>query len=100
MLILERMFFLPRMEIYYKLQRMTQSKCVDEPLESLVSEWDTVLIHLNIKLLKSAQCQADMEIPNLHILQTDFAISYYCEYQNEIQSALWSHQKFMLFIVA
>ena len=47
-----------------------------------------IQFHLNIKRLQSAQFQADIEIPNLHILQTDFPMSYYCEYQNEIQSAL------------
>ena len=34
--------FWQRMEIYYKFQRMTQSKCVGELLESLVSEWDSI----------------------------------------------------------
>ena len=34
------------------------------------------------------------------MLQTDFAVSYSCEYQNEIQSALWSHESVMLFTAA
>ena len=31
------------------------------------------------------------------MLQIDFAMSYSCEYQNEVQSALWSHKSLMLF---
>ena len=27
--------------------------------------------------------------PNCMLLQADFAMAYSCEYQNEIQSALW-----------
>ena len=34
------------------------------------------------------------------MLQTDIAVSYSCEYQNEIQSALWSHESVMLFTAA
>ena len=34
------------------------------------------------------------------MLQIDFAMSYSCEYQNEIQSAVWSHESVMLFTAA
>lgn len=34
---------------------MTQSKCVGELLESLVSECDTVLTHINIKHIQSVK---------------------------------------------
>ena len=34
------------------------------------------------------------------MLQIDFAMSYSCEYQNEIHSALWSRESVMLFTAA
>ena len=57
-----------------------------------MSECDIVLIHINIKQIQSVQFQADLEIPNARVLQIDFAISYSCQYQNEIESALWCRQ--------
>ena len=35
-----------------------------------------------------------------HVLQIDFAMAYSCEYQNEIQSALWSRNSINLFTAA
>ena len=40
---------------------MNQSKCIGEPLEGLVSEWDISLTDINIKQIQSAQFQADLE---------------------------------------
>ena len=36
----------------------------------------------------------------VHVLQMDFAMAYECQYQNEVQSALWSRGSVILFIVA
>ena len=74
--------------------------CIGKLLESLVSEWYIALKHINIKQIQSAQFQADLENPNVHILQIDFATSCYCKCQNEIQSTLWNCQIVMCFIAA
>ena len=79
---------------------MTQSYCVGELLENLVSECDIILIHINIKQIQSVQFQVALEIPNVRVLQIDFAKSYSCQYQNEMESALWCHQSVMFFSAA
>ena len=79
---------------------MTQSKCVSGLSENLESEWDVVLTTINNKHIQSAQFQVNLENPNVCFLQNDFAMSYSCEYLNEIQSALWNCQNVMLFTVA
>ena len=61
---------------------MTQSKCVSELLESLLSEWDNVLTHINIKRIQNTKFQVDLENPNVPICEINFAMSYSCEYQN------------------
>ena len=61
---------------------MTQSKCVSELLDNLLSEWDSVLTHINIKRIKNTKFQVDLENPNVLICEIDFAISYSCEYQS------------------
>ena len=80
-----------------KFQALTQSKCVHELLENSVSQCDIALTHINIKQIQSVEFQADLENLNVCVLQVDFAMSYTCECQNEIQSALWIHQRVMLF---
>ena len=90
-----------------KFQLMTQIKCVVKLLDSLVSECDIVLNHINMKQIQSTQFQVELEkklydpflwmgfnslkacatsrrqftFPNVCLLQTDFAMSYSCEYQ-------------------
>ena len=39
-------------------------------------------------------------LTNTHVLQIEFAMIYSCEYQNEIQSDLWSLRNVMLFTAA
>ena len=46
---------------------MTQSKCISELLESLLSEWDNVLTHINIKRIQNTKFQVDLENPNVPI---------------------------------
>ena len=47
-----------------------------ELLKSLVSKRDIVLTYINIKFIQSTQFQAELENPNVHILQIDFTMSY------------------------
>ena len=39
-------------------------------------------------------------LTNTHVLQIEFEMIYSCEYQNEIQSDLWSLRNVMLFTAA
>lgn len=49
---------------------ITQSKCISKRFVSLLSDWDIVLIHINIKHTQSAQFQADLKNPiNAHVLE-------------------------------
>ena len=68
--------------------------------KSLMSELDIILTNINIKHIQSAQFQADLENTNACILQIDFAMSYSWEFENEIQSVLWTCQSVMLFTTA
>ena len=53
-----------------KFQVITQSKCISKRLVSLLSDWDIVLTHINIKHSQSAQFQADLKNPiNAHVLE-------------------------------
>ena len=57
---------------------MSKSKCIEELLESLVSKRDIVLTH---KVIQSAQFQADLENPNVHILQRVTLVSIKMRYR-------------------
>ena len=57
---------------------MIKTGALGKLLESLMSEWDMCLFHMNIKQIQMAQFQADLENPNVHILRIAFAMSYPC----------------------
>lgn len=68
--------------------------------ENLISELPGVLYHVNIKKIQANDFKNDKKSENVRILQIDFAMSYSCEYQNEVQSALWSRESVTLFTAA
>ena len=53
--------------------------------------------HVRIKRVQSEAFEFDKNDEQLSVLNFDFAMAYSCEYQNEIQSALWSRQSVNLF---
>ena len=71
-----------------KIQSITYNICAGELIECTQNDWDKVLTHVNIKRIQSLQFQEDLQNPDARVLQIDFAVSYSCEYPNEIQSAL------------
>ena len=83
-----------------KIQSITYNTCAGELIECTQNDWDKVLTHVNIKRIQSLQFQEDLQNPEARVLQIDFAVSYSCEYQNEIQSALWSRESVTLFTAA
>ena len=50
-----------------------------------------------MKRIQAKQFHDDQDNPEIRILQMDFAMNYSCEYQNEVQSALWSRASATLF---
>lgn len=55
------------------------------------------MCRLNVKQIQKEELQNDKRDPNVRFLQLDFAS---CEFQNEIQSALWSRNSVTLFTAA
>ena len=45
---------------------------------------------MRIKWIQSTAFMEDKKRSDCHVLQCDFAMAYRCDYQNEVQSALWS----------
>ncbi|KAK3755434.1 hypothetical protein RRG08_008009 [Elysia crispata] len=74
--------------------------CVGELEDEVVSGWEVVLEHVRIKRIQSDLFQKMKVAKDQSILQIDFAMAYSCEYQNEVQSALWSRQSVNLFTAA
>ncbi|KAF2896017.1 hypothetical protein ILUMI_10164 [Ignelater luminosus] len=56
--------------------------------------------HVSIKRIQSDAFLNDKNNPSVRILQIDFAMSYSCENQNEVQSALWARSSVTLFTAA
>ena len=88
------------MKIIRRKSNQSRNTCAGELIECIQNYWDKVLTHVNIKRIHSLQLQEDLQNPEACVLQIDFAMSYSCEYQNEIQSAIWSHESVMLFTAA
>ena len=88
------------MKIIRRKSNQSHETCVWELIECIRNVWNNVLTHVNIKQIQSLQFQEDLQNPEAHVLQMDFSMSYSCEYQNEIQSVLWSHESVMSFTAA
>lgn len=59
-----------------------------------------MIYHVNTKRVQHGEFEKDKKKDQVRILQIDFAMSFSCEYQNEIQSALWSRSSGLLFTAA
>ena len=55
---------------------------------------------MRIKQIQSTAFTEDKKRSNCHILQCEFTMAYSCDYQNEVQNALWSRKCINLFTVA
>lgn len=56
--------------------------------------------HVNLKRVQNAEFEKDKKCAGTRILQIDFAMSFACEYQNEIQSALWARSSVLMLTAA
>ena len=73
--------------------------CAAELLESIRDDMDKTVSHVYTKRVQAEDFEDDKEC-GVRVLQMNFAMNYACEYQNEVQSALWSRESVMLFTAA
>ena len=78
----------------------TNETSAGELKEKVILSLPDMMHHVNLKRIQAAEFQQDKLNDDVRILQVDFAMSFGCEYQNEIQSALWSRSSVMLFTAA
>lgn len=83
-----------------RLQLLTNDTSAGELYDIVVNDIPEVLNHVNLKRIQAENFQKDKLRNSTRIIQIDFAMSFCCEYQNEIQSALWSRSSVLLFTVA
>ena len=87
-------------KVYKKLECRLNEACAGEVLQQLVDEWDIIIAHINTKRVQAQEFESDKKRENVRVLQIDFAMNYSCEYQVEVQSALWSRASVTLFTAA
>lgn len=68
--------------------------------EMLIKDLPQMMLHVNTKRVQHSEFETDKKNVAVRILQIDFAMSFSSEYQNEIQSALWSRTSVLLFTAA
>ena len=73
---------------------------VGEVFEKFQKSFSNVCNHVNTKRIQADQFEKDKANCKARVLQLDFAMGYECEYQNEVQSALWSRSSVTLFTAA
>jgi len=78
----------------------TKEGTAKELLLLLKHSMKQTIVHINTKRIQAQDFKDDKIDEEARILQIDFAMNYSCEYQNEVQSALWSRGSVMLFTAA
>ena len=82
-------------------RRSIEKTCPSRLLQSLlIQDLPKVQQHVQLKRIQEASFQTVKAKSNIGITQIDFAMAYSCEYQNEIQSALWTRASINLFTLA
>ena len=79
------------------MERQLHETFVGEFFHKVIIDWDAFINHVNKKRILSAEFENDKHSETMSILRIDFAMNYSCEYQNEVQSALWSCNSVFLF---
>lgn len=78
----------------------TNDVCVAELTDNVMENFPGFKKHVRIKRIQAVAFQSDIKESDTIVLQVDFAMNYSCEWQNEIQSALWSRETVTLFTCA
>ena len=63
---------------------------VGKVYEDYQKSFKIVVSHVNVKRIQAAEFQSDKGDNSKRVLQIDYAMVYQCEYQDEVQSALWT----------
>ena len=83
------------------LKLSTKEGQVGDLFEATIQDLPSFKAHVNLKRIQSAAFENDrQQTSGIRILQIDFAMSFSCEYQNEIMSAMWSRVSVLLFTAA
>lgn len=82
------------------IKKISKNGCVSELRELLLLSIPDVQKHTQVKRIQAEEFQLDQTDPSKQLLQIDFSMLFSCEYQSEIQSALWSRQSVTLFTAA
>lgn len=83
-----------------KIKLIINENCIGDVYEQLMKDLPQMMFHVNTKRVQHSEFEKDKKNVAVRILQIDFAMSFSCEYQNEIQSALWSRTSVLLFTAA
>ena len=78
-----------------RLTKIAESGSMSSLYQLVMDELPMFQEHVRIKRIQSESFEQDKM--NCRVLQVDFAMAYSCEYQNEIQSALWARDSVTLF---
>ena len=83
-----------------RLQCIIQEHSIAEILDNLQQDFQSIAHHIGLKRIQAEESAKDKNNEAVRILQMDFAMNFSCEYQNEVQSALWSRGSVTLFTAA
>ncbi|KAJ8038387.1 hypothetical protein HOLleu_15805 [Holothuria leucospilota] len=81
-----------------RLMKIVKSGCFGELQELVMAMMPEFQEHVRVKRIQALSFEEKKK--ENKVIQMDFAMSYSCEYQNEIQSALWSRDSVTLFTAA
>ena len=86
---------------FYKVMRINTDRVQrGAVLEELKDKMHVILNHINTKRIQASEFNRDKADPSKRVLQIDYAMAYTCEYQDEVQSALWGRGSVNLFTAA
>ena len=80
-----------------QLQIISKQVLVGNVLDDFTECFEEILNHVNSKRIQAQAFHDDINDPNARVLEIDFAMVYQCEYQNEVQGALWTRGTVNLF---
>ncbi|XP_063228207.1 uncharacterized protein LOC134534095 isoform X1 [Bacillus rossius redtenbacheri] len=83
-----------------KIKLVIKEDCLGDIYEKLIADMPKMMLHVNTKRIQHDEFEKDKANGTKRVLEVDFAMSFSCEYQNEIQSALWSRASVVLFTAA
>ena len=87
-------------KLHKKLQVTVSEVPVGKIYEEYQNSFKCVVSHVNVKRIQANEFQRDKLNNDTRVLQIDYAMAYQCEYQDEVQSAMWTRGSVNLFTCA